>query len=150
MYDAMDSASFYETKPLAELTADEWERLCDGCGRCCYRTFVVGRGKREKIVATRIACDLLDVRTGRCTAYTDRFKLNKDCVRLTKNNVGKCDWLPQTCAYRLRYYKRPLPDWHPLVSGRADSVQEASIPIQNGVHERDAGDDWKRFAIGES
>ena len=146
----MDSPDSFIAKPLAELTAEEWEALCDGCGRCCYRTFITGRGKREKICPTRIACDLLDVQTEACTDYANRFKRAKDCVRLTKHNVGRCDWLPQTCAYRLRYYTRPLPDWHPLVSGRAETVREAGIPIPNGIHERDAGDDWERFVIEET
>ncbi len=144
----MSETDFYLTKRLCEMSDAEWEALCDGCGKCCYRKFITGHGKNTKVHFTRIACDLLDLKTGRCSDYENRFKKNKDCSRLTKNNVGRCDWLPETCAYRLLYYKRPLPDWHPLVSGSSDSVKEAGVMIKNGVHEKDVSeDDWEDYEI---
>ena len=144
----MATTAFYETKSLSEMTREEWESLCDGCGRCCYRKYVTGYGKREKTHFTRVACDLLDLKTQKCRDYENRFSLIKDCLQLTKNTVGKFDWLPETCAYRLLYYKQPLPEWHPLVSGRAESVREAGIVIQNGVHERDVNEaDWDEYEI---
>ena len=72
----------------------------------------------------------------------------KDCTRLTPRNVGRCDWLPETCAYRLLYYRRPLPAWHPLVSGSADTVRTSGAQLQDGIHERDADSaDWERYVI---
>ena len=52
---------FWQKKSLLEMTESEWEALCDGCGKCCYRKYIQGRGKREKLYYTRIACNLLDV-----------------------------------------------------------------------------------------
>ena len=139
---------FYKRKSLAEMTQEEWESLCDGCGRCCFRKYITGYGKREKVHFTRVACDLMDLKTGQCRNYQNRFKIIKDCLQLTKDNVGKFDWLPQSCAYRLLYYKQPLPPWHPLITGRKESVREAGILIQNGIHEHEVDEcDWDEYEI---
>ena len=106
------------------MTESEWEALCDGCGKCCYRKYIQGRGKREKLYYTRIACNLLDVETGKCRNYPERFKI----------------------AYRLLYEGKPLPEWHPLISGDPNSVKKAGILIQDGVHEEDVID-WFEFVI---
>lgn len=144
----MPEEPFYKTKPLAELTDQEWESLCDGCGRCCYRPLVTGRGKKRTLHFTRIACDLLDLKTGRCTDYEHRFEKQPECTHLTPRNVGKCNWLPETCAYRRLFYKQPLPEWHPLVSGNADSVTAADVRIKNGVHECNADmDAWEDYIL---
>jgi len=139
---------FYKRKSLAEMTQEEWESLCDGCGRCCFRKYITGYGKREKVHFTRVACDLMDLKTGQCRNYQNRFKIIKDCLQLTKDNVGKFDWLPQSCAYRLLYYKQPLPPWHPLITGRKESVREAGIFIENGIHESQVNEcDWDEYEI---
>ena len=78
---------FWQKKSLLEMNDAEWEALCDGCGKCCYRKYIQGRGKRERLYYTRVACNLLDVNTGRCTHYVDRFKLESDCTKLTKKNL---------------------------------------------------------------
>ncbi|MGQ0286096.1 YcgN family cysteine cluster protein [Pasteurellaceae bacterium 22721_9_1] len=139
---------FWEQKSLAEMSEAEWEALCDGCGKCCYRKFIEGHGKRERLYFTRIACNLLDLDCGKCSDYPNRFKIEKDCTKLTKKNLPDFVWLPSTCAYRLLYEGKPLFDWHPLISGKPESVKLANVMIKNGIHERDVID-WFDFVIDE-
>lgn len=140
---------FWKHKSLLEMNDAEWEALCDGCGKCCYRKFIEGRGKRERLYFTRIACNLLDLESGKCSCYEMRFQLEEDCTKLTKKNLPDFHWLPSTCAYRLHYENKPLFDWHPLISGNTNSVKLAHIPITNGVHEKDVID-WFEFVIEET
>ena len=79
--------NFWQTKSLLEMTQSEWEALCDGCGKCCYRKYIQGRGKRQKLYYTRIACNLLDLETGKCGNYSERFNIETDCTKLTKKNA---------------------------------------------------------------
>ena len=49
---------FWRTKTLEELNPQEWESLCDGCGRCCL---VKLEDEDAGVVhLTRLACRLLD------------------------------------------------------------------------------------------
>lgn len=129
---------FWETKTLDEMSRDEWESLCDGCGRCCLHK--LRDEDDESLHYTSVACRLLDVGTGLCTDYPNRLRKVQDCITLTADLVRSIDWLPPTCAYRLLAEHRPLPIWHPLVTGRAESVQEAGISVAGRcISERQAG-----------
>lgn len=139
---------FWQKKSLTEMSDEEWEALCDGCGKCCYRKYIQGRGKRERLYYTSVACNLLDLNTGKCTRYAERFRLEPDCTKLTKKNLPQFGWLPTTCAYRLLYEGKPLFDWHPLISKDPHSVAHANVLIANGVHEKEVID-WFEFVIDE-
>ena len=76
---------------------------------------------------------LLDGETCRCCRYERRFETVPDCVRLTPETVRTVSWLPPTCAYRLVKEGQDLRWWHPLVSGRADSVHEAGVSVRGRV-----------------
>ncbi len=115
-------------KPLEQLTAEEWERLCDGCGRCCLHK--LEDEEDGAVYYTRIACSRLDIDSCRCTAYTERAQVEPECAVITPDNLAALDYLPSTCAYRLRRAGRPLPPWHPLRSGNADSVHIAGISVR--------------------
>lgn len=115
-------------KPLPSLTAAEWESLCDGCGRCCL--VKLEDEDTGAIHFTDVACKLLDAGTCRCSNYANRQAHVPDCIKLTTEIVDSVPWLPPTCAYRLVAEGRDLMWWHPLVSGRAETVHEAGISIR--------------------
>ena len=130
-------AQFWEL-PLAELTREEWEALCDGCGRCCLHK--IEDADTGEISGTNVACKLLDTQTAQCTDYRHRRALVPDCLRLTLRIVPDANWLPTSCAYRLRYAEEPLPDWHPLISGDKEGALNAGISVAGRViSEVDAG-----------
>lgn len=113
---------FWE-RPLAELDRGQWEALCDGCGRCCLHK--LEDEDTGALYPTNVACRLLDRGSGRCSDYAHRRRRVADCVVLSLKDLKTVDWLPRTCAYRLRAEGLPLPDWHYLVSGYRESVHEA-------------------------
>ncbi len=119
---------FWQTKTLEELTPQEWEMLCDGCGRCCL--VKLEDEDTGEIYDTSVSCHLFDSTTCRCKDYDNRFKKVPDCLDLDVSQVRKLTWLPNTCAYKLRLQGKPLPDWHPLKTGSSDSVHEAGISIK--------------------
>ena len=132
--------------PLAELGRAEWEALCDGCGKCCLHK--LEDADTGHVHATNVACKLLDRSSGRCSDYRARKMYVPECVRLTADSVDKIDWLPSTCAYRLRAEGRPLYNWHYLISGDPESIHTAGISVRGWtVSEQDAGDDIEQFVI---
>ena len=111
---------FWETKQLHELNALEWEALCDGCAKCCVHKLEVE--ETGEIHYTCVACRLLDVNTCRCTNYALRHELVPDCAVLAADRPEYFEWMPETCAYRLMHEGKPLPGWHPLITGNPASV----------------------------
>lgn len=118
---------FWKSKPLAALSRTEWESLCDGCGRCCLNK--LEDEDTGRFLYTRAACRLLDLDTCRCRDYPNRQAQVPDCVALTPDNIETLGWLPATCAYRLLAEGKGLAWWHPLVSGRHETVAEAGISV---------------------
>jgi len=121
--------SFWETKKLAEMTAEEWESLCDNCGKCCLHK--LEDEDTGKIAFTRVACRLINLNTCRCTRYNERTKLVAECLDIRKLHVEKYNWLPSTCAYRLLNEGKELPSWHPLLTGSPASVKRAGVSISS-------------------
>ena len=132
------SAPFWKTKRLEEMTREEWESLCDGCGRCCLHK--LRHDDTGELSFTNVACRLLDLSTCRCGHYADRRRRVPDCVNLTPQVVAEIDWLPPSCAYSRLAAGRDLAWWHPLVSGDPETVHRAGISVLGrAVGERHAG-----------
>ncbi len=132
-------------KPLEELTEEEWEALCDGCGRCCL--VKLEDEDTGRILTTCVVCALWDTENGGCRDYANRFSRMPDCLRVTVENARSLSWLPDTCAYRRRAEGRPLPGWHPLLTGDPASVHAAGASILGRVvsEEAVALEDLPRF-----
>jgi uncharacterized protein len=126
--DSLSAALPIWERPLASLSRTEWESLCDGCGQCCLHK--VEDEDTGAFYGTNVACRLLDLQTGRCCDYSNRWTYVPDCVRLTPKLAEKLPWLPDTCAYRLRAKGEPLPDWHYLISGDREAVHTAGASVR--------------------
>jgi len=142
---------FWKTKTLSELNSQEWELLCDGCGRCCL--VKLEDEDTGEIYTTSVSCSLFDTKTCRCKDYANRFEKISDCLDLDATKVRELSWLPETCAYRLRHEGKSLADWHPLNSGNRQSVIDAGISIsgqticEDQVDEAKLGDYLKEWPI---
>ncbi|ATG47728.1 YcgN family cysteine cluster protein [Celeribacter ethanolicus] len=141
---------FWETVPLAKMTEDEWEALCDGCGKCCLNK--IEDADTGEVFLTRVACRLLDDYSCQCGQYEIRKRLVPECIQLTPENIADhAYWMPATCAYRLLWQGRTLPDWHPLLTGDPESVHAAGISVRGmTVPEFEVDEeDWEDHIIEE-
>jgi uncharacterized cysteine cluster protein YcgN (CxxCxxCC family) len=137
----MAAERFWESTPLADMSREQWESLCDGCARCCLHK--LEDAYSGEIYYTSVACHLLNPESCRCGDYAGRRQKVPDCIVLTPQHCGAMDWLPETCAYRRLDEGKALPEWHPLISGDPNSVHEAGISVhgrtvnEEGVHDDD-------------
>jgi len=141
---------FWERKSLTAMSDKEWEALCDGCGKCCLNK--LEDEDSGEVALTRVACRLLDDATCRCAQYDIRHQFVPDCIVLSPQNLpANLYWMPETCAYKLLHNRQPLPDWHPLISGSADTVHDAGVSMKDRtVSEFDVADeDWEDHIIEE-
>ncbi len=139
------SPPFWETTSLAELDATQWEALCDGCGKCCLNKLI--DEETDELVFTNVACDLLNLKSCQCSDYANRFRKVPDCIQLTAGQIAEFAWLPDTCGYRRLAEGRPLPDWHPLLTGSRSAMHAAGQSVRGkAIPERQRGD-WEAHII---
>lgn len=115
-------------KPMAEMTSEEWESLCDGCGLCCQIT--EEEEETGELTLTNTACHYLCLNSHSCKDYQNRQENVENCVKVTPENVSELYWLPHTCAYRLVWQGFDLPEWHHLICGDKEQVHIAGPSMQ--------------------
>ncbi len=138
---------FWQEKSLADMSPQEWESLCDGCGKCCL--VKLQDEEDDQVYYTDIACRYLDLSTARCSDYTNRLRNVPACLNLTPANLADCYWLPESCAYRRIDEGRGLPQWHPLIAGRQDATRTEGRSVAGRVVSEDTvdEDDWQDRVI---
>jgi uncharacterized cysteine cluster protein YcgN (CxxCxxCC family) len=122
------ASRYWEHKTLEQMSEAEWEALCDGCGKCCLHKLI--DDDTDELYHTNIACRLLDTDSVRCRDYHNRHSQVPDCLEFTVANVAEQTWLPKSCAYRTLHEGRKLQKWHPLISGRHETVHQFKRSIR--------------------
>ena len=141
---------YWEQTPLDRMSRREWEALCDGCGKCCLNK--LEDEDSGEVALTRVACRLFDDETCRCAKYDIRHQFVPECITLDPKTIAKhAYWLPETCAYRRLWAGQRLPDWHPLITGNAQSVHDAGVSMQHRTVSEVVidEDDWEDHIIEE-
>ena len=121
----MSVGNFWEIKTLEQMSPDEWESLCDGCGLCCL--VKIEDEESDEVFNTTVSCRQLDIETCRCCDYKNRQADVSMCIQLTLENLPELNWLPETCAYKRLYSGLSLPLWHYLITNDKNSVHDAGV-----------------------
>ena len=119
------SDNWWETTPLEHMSDEQWESLCDGCGKCC----MVKIWHNSVVKTTQVGCQLLDIRTAKCKDYTNRQHMVSNCVKVTLDTIDTPGLLPDSCAYKLIRNNKPLYSWHHLISGDKKTIVEQHASI---------------------
>jgi uncharacterized cysteine cluster protein YcgN (CxxCxxCC family) len=135
----MTDSPFWKTKSLCEMNAAQWESLCDGCARCCLHK--LEDAETGEVFYTNVVCRLLNLESCSCTDYPNRHERVPQCVHIPADKINDLHWMPSSCAYRLLYEGRSLPQWHPLITGKRETVHEAGMSVRYmALHEYDGID----------
>jgi hypothetical protein len=119
---------FWKITAPKDMSSEQWESLCDGCGRCCLQKLI--DDDVPLMYHTSVACRYLDIKSCQCTVYQNRQDKVSDCTLVTADTVADYHWLPDTCVYRRVAAGRDLPDWHPLVTGNPKSTIQAGMTVR--------------------
>lgn len=124
-------SEFWQEKSLEQMSDEEWESLCDGCGRCCLQKLECA--DTAEIFYTELACQLLDLKTCQCSDYTHRTQKVESCINLRNLKAHEWAFMPTTCAYRLIKEGQGLMPWHPLIVGDQRLMLQQGISVKGKV-----------------
>mgnify|MGYP005988583221 FL=1 len=122
---------FWETKNLIDMNENEWESLCDKCGKCCV--IKLEDFDTQEVHYTNVSCKLLCEKSASCKDYENRKSIVPDCIILSPDNLKDLKWMPETCAYKLLNEGKNLPYWHPLLSGNDKEIVKSGNSVKNRV-----------------
>ena len=122
---------FWETKNLIDMNENEWESLCDKCGKCCV--IKLEDFDTQQVHYTNVSCKLLCEKSASCKDYENRKSIVPDCIILSPDNLKDLKWMPETCAYKLLNEGNKLPYWHPLLSGNDKEIVNSGNSVKNRV-----------------
>ena len=126
-------------KPLEEMTAKEWESLCDGCGLCCQVR--LEDEESGEITLSNSACNYLCLDSHQCKDYENRLANVGGCAKITPQNIKQLDWLPYSCGYRLAAFGNDLPEWHHLICGDKNAVHERGSSMMGALISEDEAEE---------
>ena len=118
---------FWKDVAPKEMTSQQWESLCDGCGRCCLQKLI---DDVTLMYHTGVACRYLYLKSFKCSVYEMRQDKVSDCTLVAPEAVEEYNWLPETCGYRRVAAGKDLPDWHTLVTGDSKSTVKAGMTVR--------------------
>lgn len=127
----MKKKSFWENKKLNELSNEEWEALCDRCGKCCVIKLI--DEETNLLYYTNVSCHLFNSSSCNCNDYKNRKRLVKDCVKLNPESLDSLKWLPNSCSYKLIHEGKKLPNWHPLIQGNRIKMEKGKHSVKGRV-----------------
>ena len=76
---------FWETKNLIDMNENEWESLCDKCGKCCV--IKLEDFDTQQVHYTNVSCKLLCEKSASCKDYENRKSIVPDCIILSPDNL---------------------------------------------------------------
>jgi len=120
--------NWWESTSLADMTREQWESLCDHCGKCCL--IKLEDEDDGQVYYTDVVCDLFQDKDCHCSDYWNRETLVPTCVRLTQDNLDTINWMPPSCAYRSIQDEQGLPEWHHLVSGNKATIHQQGQSVK--------------------
>ena len=136
---------FWQNKSLTEMNRDEWESLCDHCGKCCLLKLQDDKAsdEEESVYYTNVICNLFDKSDGHCTDYWNREERVPTCIKLTQDNLADLEWMPPSCSYKRVMEGRGLAKWHHLITGDKNTIHKKSksvlgrVVFENEVDEKE-------------